>query len=135
MVSNEQINISFHVNGKPVEQEIKRLDRYAAELRTKMDAAFTTGDTKQYKKLEKELKQVEKQTERVVGDHRRLNQTLNSLSTSKPKELRSAMKRLNDELKDPAVKRGSEQWNDVQEQLTPLGSYSKTYTTILFLTN
>ena len=94
MASNEQITISLHVNGKPVEQELKKLEQHAAELRTKMDAAFTAGDNKQYKKLEKELKQVEKQTERVVSDHRRLNQTLNSLSTAKPKELRAAMKRL-----------------------------------------
>lgn len=84
MNSNDNISITFHVNGKPVEQEIKRLDKQAAELRTKMDAAFTAGDTKQYKKLEKQLKQVEKQTERVVGQHRRLNQTLNNLSTAKP---------------------------------------------------
>ena len=117
MASNEQITISLHVNGKPVEQELKKLDQHATELRTKMDAAFTAGDTKQYKKLEKELKQVEKQTEHVAGQHRKLNQTLSNLSTAKPNELRAAMKRLNDELKDPAVKRGSEQWNKVQEQL------------------
>ena len=135
MNSNDNITITFHVNGKPVEQELKKLEQQATELRTKMDAAFTAGDTKQHRKLEQQLKQVEKQTEHVAGQHRRLNQTLSNLSTSKPKELRSAMKRLNDELKDPAVKRGSEQWNKVQEQLTPLGSYSKTYTTILFLTN
>ena len=107
MASNEQITISLHVNGKPVEQELKKLEQHATELRSKMDAAFTAGDNKQYKKLEQQLKQVEKQTERVAGQHRRLNQTLNSLSTSKPKELRAAMKRLNDELGTPAVKRGS----------------------------
>lgn len=81
MNSNDNITITFHVNGKPVEQELK--------------------------KLEQQLKQVEKQTERVAGQHRRLNQTLNNLSTAKPKELRAAMKRLNDELGNPAVKRGS----------------------------
>lgn len=118
MNSNDKISITFHVNGKPVEQELKRLEQQAAELRTKMDAAFTAGDTKQYKKLEKQLKQVEKQTERVVGQHRRLNQTLNNLSTAKPKELRAAIRQLNDELSHPAVKRGSKQWNDLQEQIS-----------------
>lgn len=94
MNSNDNITITFHVNGKPVEQELKKLEQQATELRTKMDAAFTAGDTKQHKKLEQQLKQVEKQTERVAGQHRRLNQTLNNLSTAKPKELRAAMKRL-----------------------------------------
>ena len=118
MNSNDNITISLHVNGKPVEQELKKLEQHATELRSKMDAAFTAGDTKQHKKLEQQLKQVEKQTERVAGQHRRLNQTLSNLSTAKPNELRAAMKRLNDELKDPAVKRGSEQWNKVQEQIS-----------------
>lgn len=76
MNSNDNITITFHVNGKPVEQELKKLEQQATELRTKMDAAFTAGDTKQYKKLEQQLKQVEKQTESVAGQHRRLNQTL-----------------------------------------------------------
>lgn len=107
MNSNDNITITFHVNGKLVEQELKKLEQQATELRTKMDAAFTAGDTKQHKKLEQQLKQVEKQTERVAGQHRRLNQTLNNLSTAKPKELRAAMKRLNEELGNPAVKRGS----------------------------
>ena len=118
MNSNDNITITFHVNGKPVEQELKKLEQQATELRTKMDAAFTAGDTKQHKKLEQQLKQVEKQTERVAGQHRRLNQTLNNLSTAKPKELRAAMKRLNEELGNPAVKRGSKQWNDLQEQIS-----------------
>ena len=39
MNSNDNITITFHVNGKPVEQEIKRLDKQAAELRTKMDGS------------------------------------------------------------------------------------------------
>lgn len=118
MNSNDNITITFHVNGKPVEQELKKLEQQATELRTKMDAAFTAGDTKQHKKLEQQLKQVEKQTERVAGQHRRLNQTLNNLSTAKPKELRAAMKRLNDELGNPAVKRGSKQWNELQAKIS-----------------
>ena len=93
--------------GNPWSKNSKKLEQQATELRTKMDAAFTAGDTKQHKKLEQQLKQVEKQTERVAGQHRRLNQTLNNLSTAKPKELIAAMKRLNDELSNPAVKRGS----------------------------
>ena len=36
MNSNDNITITFHVNGKPVEQELKRLEQQAAELRTKL---------------------------------------------------------------------------------------------------
>ena len=36
MNSNDNITITFHVNGKPVEQELKKLEQQATELRTKL---------------------------------------------------------------------------------------------------
>lgn len=36
MNSNDNISITFHVNGKPVEQELKKLEQQATELRTKL---------------------------------------------------------------------------------------------------
>lgn len=117
MDQNEKVTVSLHVNGKPVEDELDKLRAKFKDIKAEKDKAFLVGDTKKYRELELELSRVEKQVERVEGGHRALNKTLQSMSTAKPKELRSAIRALNAELNDPAVERGSEQWQRVTKQL------------------
>lgn len=117
MDQNEKVTVSLHVNGKPVEDELDKLRAKLKDIKAEKDKAFLVGDTKQYRELGLELSRVEKQVERVEGGHRALNKTLQSMSTAKPKELRSAIRALNAELNDPAVERGSEQWKRVTEQI------------------
>ena len=118
MNQNETVTVSLHVNGKPVEDELERLRKKLREIKDAKDKAFVMGDMKKYRELELDMKRVEQQAARIEGNHRALNKTLNNLSTSKPKELRAAIRALNAELNSPEVERGSEQWKRVTAQIS-----------------
>ncbi len=125
---------TIYVNGKPAEDEIKRLrgeiDKYKKQL---VDIAKdqTKGvNSDVWKKTRKELIETERELKRVNAGVTTIGQSMRRLDKATPNELRQALKQLNKELGN--IERGSAAWNEhtkkiraVKDELAKLNRETK----------
>lgn len=105
--SKAQVVLS--VNGKQAQQILKTLEKDAEQLRKKMDEAAKIGDKGSMKKLQRELKQTEKQIGMLKGEAKNVDDVLRRLDKASPKELQKTLTALKRELN--GIERGSEAWD------------------------
>lgn len=110
MSINEKATTTVEINGEQARQELDLLKREAVAWRNKMVEASEAGDTKGFKKAESELRKVNAQMRTMQKSAVDINNVLNNLSTSGPKDLQRALKAINAELNSGRVQRGSEEW-------------------------
>lgn len=116
MSINEKATTTVEINGEQARQELDLLKREAVAWRNKMVEASEAGDTKGFKKAESELRKVNAQMRTMQKSAFDINNVLNNLSTSGPKDLQRALKAINAELNSGRVQRGSEEWKKYNVQ-------------------
>lgn len=108
---NQTATVTTKVNGEQAEETLKMLQEEAKRLRKEINQAFTTGDTKRQKELEKQLKNVTREANLLRRSMFDVDSVLKNLSGASVNELQKALKKLNNELNSGKIKRGSAEWN------------------------
>lgn len=106
---NSTATSTVYVNGKPAEQELKRLKNNADNLHDAIAAASKAGDKATLKKLRGELNFTNNQIKQVEGAMHAAEVVMKRLDKATPKELQSTLRQLKKELND--IERGSDAWN------------------------
>ena len=117
MEIKDKATVEVQVNGQEAAKELDRLSKRAEHLKDALAKAQAAGDSKKVKQLNGELKAVSKEMATLKRNIDMVNSTMNNLSAATPKELRRAIKAINQELNSGRVKRGSEEWNQYTEAL------------------
>lgn len=113
----EKATVEVQVNGEQAKNELQSLEKYATSLKNRIAEAYNAGDTKKMKELEKELKKTNAQLRTMRTNAINIDEVMQNLSTSGPKELQKTLKAINKELESGRVKRGSQEWNEYQSKL------------------
>lgn len=106
---NSTATSTIYVNGKPAEQELKRLKNNADNLHDAIAAASKAGDKASLKKFRSELNYTKNQIKQVEGAMHAAEVVMKRLDKATPKELQSTLRQLKKELND--IERGSDAWN------------------------
>lgn len=117
MAINETATVEVQVNGEQAKNELQSLEKYAASLKDRIADAYTAGDTKKMKELEKELKKTNSHLRTMRTNAVNIDEVMKNLSTSGPKELQKTLTAINKELGSGRIKRGSQEWREYQEKL------------------
>ena len=117
MEITEKATVEVQVNGQEAAKELERLSKRAEHLKDALAKAQAAGDAKKVKQLNGELKAVSKEMATLKRNIDVVNSTMGNLSAATPKEIRKAIKAINQELNSGRVKRGSEEWNQYTEAL------------------
>ena len=110
MATQQDATVNIHVNNQEAEEKVKELSARARQLRQEFAEAVRIGDKGTIAKTEKELNNATLRAARV-------RDAMKHLSQATPKELRGTIRLINQELNSGAVKRGTKEWKQYQEQL------------------
>ena len=116
-MQNENATSTVTLNGSQAKQELTALEQKAIRLKAALVEANTAGDGKAFNKLNKELRDTQRQMNQLQKEAFDVKKVLDNLSGSTMKELTKAQKQLNAEINSGKIKRGTEDWNNHQEQL------------------
>ena len=117
MSTQQDATVNVHVNNQEAEEKVKGLSARARQLRQEFAEAVRIGDKGTIAKTEKELKKVNKELNNATLRAARVRDAMKHLSQATPKELQNTLKLINQELNSGAVKRGSKEWKQYQEQI------------------
>ena len=117
MATQQDATVNIHVNNQEAEEKVKELSARARQLRKEFADAVRIGDKGTIAKTEKELKKVNKELNNATLRAARIRDAMKHLSQATPKELRGTIRLINQELNSGAVKRGTKEWKQYQEQL------------------
>ena len=95
--------------------ELERLRKRAEDLKDALAEAWKTGDTAAQKKLDKALKETQRQIRTIQNDIVNVEQTLKRLDKATPKELRQTLRSLEKDLKN--IERGSKAWDEQTKRI------------------
>ena len=111
----QKASVKVSVNGEEAKKELDNLQKIAKGLRTQL-AEVSGKDWKAAKKLDADLKKVERQMARVKRETYDFNEVLTRLDHATPKELRQTLSAINREMNSGRVERGSTAWKDYQQK-------------------
>ena len=117
MSTQQDATVNIHVNNQEAEDKVKELSARARQLRQEFAEAVRIGDKGTIAKTEKELKKVNKELNNATLRSARIRDAMKHLSQATPKELHNTLKLINQELNSGAVKRGSKEWQQYQQQI------------------
>lgn len=89
----ESAEVKVNVNGQEAIDKIKQLKKKAVELRDAMTQAVINDNTSEYRRLAKNLKNVETEIRHMQASVHNVDDALRHLSTSTPKELKRTQAR------------------------------------------
>lgn len=116
-MTQQDATVNVHVNNQEAEQKVRELSDRARQLRKEFAEAVRIGDKGTIAKTEKELRKVNKELNNATLRAARIRDAMKHLSQATPKELHNTLKLINQELNSGAVKRGSKEWKQYQEQI------------------
>ncbi len=111
-MQNEQATSTVIVNGEQAKQEMTALEQKARSLKEQLIQANKAGDGKAYDKLSRELKKTQKEMRQLHKESFDVKRVLDNLSGASMKDLESAQKRLNAQLRSGDIKRNSKEWRE-----------------------
>jgi len=114
---NEEAVLSVFLNGEQAKKEISELEEKIKGWRKQLDEAKKAGDKTLVESLTKNIKGADNAIKDMEKHVVSVSNTLNNLSTSKPKELRATLQSLNQQLQFGGIKRGSKEWDELQEKI------------------
>lgn len=112
-IENSQINLN--INAKQANMVLGTLKERAVQLRQELDRAASAGDAKGAKKIEKELRQVQKIITQSTKDTTTLEEVMRRLDKASPKELRKSLQVLNRQLS--TLQRGSKEFDECASKI------------------
>lgn len=117
MAKEQEIITKIFLNDEQAKSKLEELGRKMDSIRERRDKAFSVGDMPQVKKLNEDLRNTQREMNKVSASGEQIKRTLENLSTASVKELRRTMAQINGELRSGSVKRGSEEWKVLNTQL------------------
>ena len=105
------------LNSEEAKKQLDELEKRVEDLRKKKEAAAKAGDWPTFNNAKKQLDMVNKEINSLQSSAQKIDKVLGNMSVAGIKELQSAIKAINKELESGSVKRGSEEWNFLNEQL------------------
>lgn len=114
---NDNVTVNATVNGSGAINELEKLQKQAKTLREELVKAFSAGDTKKQKELQKTLRQTNADIKEVQRQMFNVDRVLKNLSSASVKELQQAYRKLNAELSSGRIARGSREWEQHTEQI------------------
>lgn len=91
---NEKASVDVTLNSKEAQHQLQELQGEMKRLIELKRKAESSGDVEGYKKIDSELKKVSRSANKLINDHRSLEQTLKNLNGASLKELRDAQRAL-----------------------------------------
>lgn len=105
------------VDGEQAKHELELINDKIKQVDTQLRAARKAGDADLAKSLKSQKEQLVQNKKSLQKEAIDVNKILNNLSTAKPKELNATIKSLTKQLNDPAIKRGSQDWKFLNDQI------------------
>lgn len=105
------------VDGERAKQELTLIEEKVKTIDKQIREARKTGDAQLVKSLKDQKNQLLANRKALQKEAIEVNRILNNLSTAKPKELNATIRELTRRLSDPKIKRGSQDWKFLNEQI------------------
>ncbi len=106
---------TVYVNGEPAAKVLQDLRKDALNLRSALAQAVAAGDTSKAKKLQKDLRQTQREIREIESAAQSVEIVMRRLDKATPRELNLALKQLNKELN--GMERGSAAWDAQCEKI------------------
>lgn len=105
------------IDGERAKQELTLIEEKVKSVDKQIREARKTGDAQLVKSLKDQKNQLLVNRKALQKEAIEVNRILNNLSTAKPKELNATIRELTRQLSDPKIKRGSQDWKFLNEQI------------------
>lgn len=105
------------IDGERAKQELTLIEEKVKSVDKQIREARKTGDAQLVKSLKDQKNQLLANRKALQKEAIEVNRILNNLSTAKPKELNETIRTLTKQLSDPKIKRGSQDWKFLNEQI------------------
>lgn len=105
------------IDGERAKQELTLIEEKVKSVDKQIREARKAGDAQLVKSLKDQKNQLLANRKALQKEAIEVNRILNNLSTAKPKELNETIRTLTRQLSDPKIKRGSQNWKFLNEQI------------------
>ncbi|WP_289006162.1 phage tail tape measure protein [uncultured Parabacteroides sp.] len=105
------------IDGEQAKQELSLINEKVKSVDKQIRDARKAGDAQLVKSLKDQKNQLLANRKTLQREAIEVNRILNNLSTAKPKELNETIRTLTKQLSDPKIKRGSQDWKFLNEQI------------------
>lgn len=112
---NANATVTLTVNGKQAQNMLEQLKKQASDLEERITKAAAAGDKVQLKKLQRELRQTNRQIGQIESATQGVENVLKRLDKASPKELNRTLKELKRSLN--GIERGTDEWNKQCESI------------------
>ena len=116
-MQNENATSTVTLNGAQAKQELTALEQKAVRLKAALVEANTAGDGKAFNKLNKELRDTQRQMNQLQKEAFDVKNVMDNLSGATMKELTKAQKQLTAEINSGKIERGTQAWKEHQLKL------------------
>lgn len=106
---NTNATVTLNVNGKEAQATLDGLKKKSQDLEEAIRKAAAAGDKTNLKKLQRELKQTNKQINDIESATMGVERVMRNLDKATPKELQKTLRELKKQL--GGIERGTEEWN------------------------
>jgi TP901 family phage tail tape measure protein len=91
---NEQANVKVTLNSQEAQRELENLQEEMKRLINLKKKAEKAGDVQGYKRIDKELKKVNRETNKLLREHQNLDKIINNINGASINDLRKAQRAL-----------------------------------------
>lgn len=112
---NEKANVHVTLNSKEAQNQLEELQGEMKRLIALKKKAEEEGDVKGYKKIDSQLKKVNRSANKLVNEHRDLERTLKDINGASINELRTAQRTLT--AQTSKLNRKTKEYTDKRKQL------------------
>ena len=112
---NTNATVTLTVNGKQAQDMLDNLKRKSQDLERAIDKAARTGNKVELKRLQRELKQTNRQISQIESATVGVEKVLKNLDKATPKELNKTLYTLKQQLN--GIERGTVEWNRQAEAI------------------
>lgn len=116
-MQNEQAQSTVTLNGEQAKNELSVLEKRAISLKQAILEANKAGDSKSFDKFSKQLKETNKDMQKLTREAFDVKRILNNLSGASVPDLEKAERKLRAALRSNEVKRGSKEWDEYRSNL------------------
>ncbi len=117
MNSSDIKTVTLVINSDQAQKKLDKIKSDLATVKQKRQEALERGDANALKTYTKEMRNLERQAERMQTRAQNVAQTLANLDKATPKELRNTIKEITKELNSGKIERGSQEWNTLTEAI------------------
>lgn len=115
--NNETTSVKLEVNGEQAAKELERLQKKSKKLTDELNKAIRAGDSRSSKQLAEAIRRNDKEISKMQSSAANLNKVMRNLSGSSVKELNSALRKLQKEMNNGSIARGSREWQEYAQNV------------------